>query len=409
MLVHSLDESFINFPEFRQRPSTSASEVLRSTEGSNVASVLFLLKNGDRQDQYRFRMIKHYFTLLFPTLRLEVRKPPQDQPRIVVEKRVTHHELPLDWIGAGIAEMIIILTHIVAERHKVIVLDEPELHLHPHSQRLLRDFLRQASKLNQIIVVTHSPQFVDPQTTESIIVVREITARSHIRKLAKNFLTEAQEHKVSQNLLAQEKEFLFSRSVLLVEGPTEYGAMSILAKRMKKGFDENGVSLVSVEGNYFGLMIRLLRGLGFSWSVMCDRDAVANISRGSIKVDGKEIKTSQVFHSLHDAGLLSPSEISELHHAQSQITLSKKGKSSAETYPVAQVTTLSKIAAAHRFNVLPTDFEGLFSKEGQGQLLRRAQEAYGRTKRLQGIYLAQYVKTVPLELRRVILQVTSSQ
>src|SRR2546425_3790706 len=129
LLVNSFANSFIYFPEFRQRPSITGSEVLRSTAGTDVASVLFLLKNGERDAQRKFRLIKRYFSLLFPTLRMEVSKPAGAQPRILVEKKAIHHELPLDWIGAGIAEMIIILTHIVKERHKVVVLDEPELHL----------------------------------------------------------------------------------------------------------------------------------------------------------------------------------------------------------------------------------------------------------------------------------------
>ena len=113
---------------------------------------------------------------------------------------------------------------------------------------------------------------------ESVLIVREIRARSQVRRLPKDFLTLEQNKKISSNLLAQEKEFLFSRSVLLVEGSTEYGAMPILAKRMAKSFDENGVTLVSVEGNYFGLMLKLLDGFGFSWYALCDKDALLNIS-----------------------------------------------------------------------------------------------------------------------------------
>ena len=184
--------------------------------------------------------------------------------------------------------------------------------------------------------------------------------------------------------------------------------MPILAKRLKRGFDENGVSIVSVEGNYFGLMIKLLRGLGFPWRALCDRDAMINISRGTIKEDGEAVKTSQVFHSLYDADLLSTSQLLQLREAQSQIGSAKNTVGNAEIYRASQIGKLDKIATAHRFHVLSTDFEGLFSKQGHGQLIRRAREIHGRTKRLQGVYLAQTVKAVPQELRRVIFQVTSA-
>ena len=409
--MNSFTNSFIYFPEFRQRPGITGSEVLRSTEGIHVASMLFLLKNGEREAQRKFRVIKRYFSLIFPTLRMEVTKPPNAQPRILVEKRSTHHELPLDWIGAGIAEMLIFLTHMVKERHKVIILDEPELHLHPHSQRLLRDFLREASTQNQIIIVTHSPQFVNLEDIDSIVVVREVRARSQVMRLQDNALTPEEKRKISTNLLAQEKEFLFSRNVLLVEGSTEYGAMPILARRMKKSFDENGVSLISVEGNYFGLLIKLLEGFAFSWRAICDRDALLNISRGKIMKPEGDIKTSQVFHSLHNANLLSTVELAQLQNAQAQITTlgaRKTKETHPERYPNTLFAELNKIARRHKFEVLVPDFEGLFAKENHDRLVRMSRD-YGPNKRLQGIYLAQNAKKIPHQLQEVISQISSRE
>lgn len=407
LLTQLLDDSFIYFPEFRQRPGITGAEVLRSTAGIDVASVLFLLKNGEKEAQRKFQLIKRYFSLLFPTLRVEVAKPPNNQPRILVEKKSTRHELPLDWTGAGIAEMLIILTHIVSERHKVIVLDEPELHLHPHSQRLLRDFLRDASATNQIVIVTHSPQFVDLADLDSITLLREVKARTQTRRLPSDLLTSDEREKVFTTLLAQEKEFLFSRTVLLVEGPTEYGAMPILAKKMGKSFDENGVSLVSVEGNYFGLMIKLLDGFEFSWHAMCDKDALMNISRGTITESGRVIKASQVFNSLHNAALLSKADIAELRTAADRIKSLKDGGKGAETYPESQFTRLNKIANRCGFKVLVPDFEGLFAREGRGRLIRMSNQAHGSNKRLKGVYLANKTKKIPNDLRQVISQVSN--
>ncbi len=154
-LVRLLGEAFFLFPEFRLRPQATSSEVLRSTEGTNAASVLFHLKNGDKVQQDRFRRIQTYFTKLFPTLKFEMYKPRGAAPRVVIEKVRTGHELPIENVGAGIAEMLIILTHVVAEQNKVFALDGPELHLHPHSQRLLSRFLRESSIQNQLVLATH--------------------------------------------------------------------------------------------------------------------------------------------------------------------------------------------------------------------------------------------------------------
>ncbi len=290
-LVRLLGEGFLSFPEFRLRPQATGSEVSRSTEGTNATSVLFLLKNGTKPQQERFRKIQTYFTKLFPTLKFDLSKPLGAPPRILVEKIRTGHELPVENMGAGIAEMLIILSHIVGEQNKVFVLDSPELHLHPHSQRLLSSFLKESSLQNQIILVTHSPYFVDLNDVEHVILIKDHGGTSVCTQLPEGYFKEDERKILSKNIRYEEKEFLFSRSVLLVEGLTEYGALPIIARKLGKDFDEYGVSVVSVGGNYFGLLMKILKGFELPWKAMCDSDTLTNITR-KISIDGVEYSTS---------------------------------------------------------------------------------------------------------------------
>src|SRR5207245_2880769 len=222
-------ESLFLFPEFRQRPQRAAAEVLSSPEGSQVAAVLFNLKNGTREERKKFEKIQEYFSSLFPTLKLNVTK---QGPTIVIEKTQTGHEVPLEFIGAGIAQMIILLTHIVGSEARVFLVDGPELHLHPHSQRLLQKFFEESTANNQLLVITHSPQFVNLQEPDSIILIREIGGRSHVIRLDHDYLNEEDKTRLSRIVRSEDKEFLFSRRVLLVEGETEYGAIPLLAQKL---------------------------------------------------------------------------------------------------------------------------------------------------------------------------------
>lgn len=213
-------ESLFIFPEFRQRPQRAAADVLSSTEGSQVAAVLFNLKNGTPKERKKFEKIQEHFSSLFPTLKLNVMK---QGPTIVIEKKQTGHEVPLELVGAGIAEMIILLTHIVGSEGKVFAVDAPELHLHPHSQRLLQNVFEESTSNNQLLIITHSPQFVDLRSPDSIILIREVEGRSHVIRLKEDYLSDEDKNKLSRIVRSEEKEFLFSRRVLLVEGETEYG------------------------------------------------------------------------------------------------------------------------------------------------------------------------------------------
>jgi len=72
-------------------------------------------------------------------------------------------DLPIKYLGSGV-EMIISLLFLetmasFSNEKLVILIDEPELHLHPSLQYKLADYLKNISKTHQVIVSTHSPIF----------------------------------------------------------------------------------------------------------------------------------------------------------------------------------------------------------------------------------------------------------
>jgi predicted ATP-dependent endonuclease of OLD family len=72
-------------------------------------------------------------------------------------------DLPIKYLGSGV-EMVISLLFLetmasLSKQKLVILIDEPELHLHPSLQYKLSDYLEEISKTHQVIVSTHSPIF----------------------------------------------------------------------------------------------------------------------------------------------------------------------------------------------------------------------------------------------------------
>jgi AAA15 family ATPase/GTPase len=73
-------------------------------------------------------------------------------------------QVPLNSIGSGF-EMIFSLIYsyylsIQNNRKIIILIDEPELHLHPDIQKKFVEFLLKISKNSQVILTSHSPIFV---------------------------------------------------------------------------------------------------------------------------------------------------------------------------------------------------------------------------------------------------------
>ena len=72
------------------------------------------------------------------------------------------HSHSSDGLGDGIVSLLFVVDALYdSQEEDIIVIDEPELSLHPAYQRRLSSLLAEYSKTRQIVCSTHSPYFVD--------------------------------------------------------------------------------------------------------------------------------------------------------------------------------------------------------------------------------------------------------
>ena len=65
----------------------------------------------------------------------------------------------------------------------MIIIDEPELGLHPEAIRILSELVQDAAKRTQIIVATQSPLLLDQFAIEDIVVVNRKDGQSTFERL----------------------------------------------------------------------------------------------------------------------------------------------------------------------------------------------------------------------------------
>ena len=150
----------------------------------------------------------------------------------------------------------------------VLGIEEPELYLHPHAQRsLARQFEDLAAAGNQIFISTHSTHFLDITQADRIVVVErcpddEEETCTSIRVSSIDELVAARKslHPNRNPTPASVRAFLanvrtsemaepyFSRSTVIVEGPSEREALPIFCRHMGFDPDLHGVSIVSAGG-----------------------------------------------------------------------------------------------------------------------------------------------------------------
>ncbi len=68
---------------------------------------------------------------------------------------------------------------------KTLIIDEPELGLHPEAMALLAEFIENTAQKTQIIIATQSPALVDYFSVEDIIVANRKEGASTFERLKK--------------------------------------------------------------------------------------------------------------------------------------------------------------------------------------------------------------------------------
>ena len=186
-------------------------------------------------------------------------------------------------------------------RNALILVDEPELHLHPKWQRtLLQLFSTLAEKTgNQFLFATHSPMFVSPDSIQFVSRVFSREQRSHILRLDTAQLPEAK-HLLSIINSQNNERLFFADEVILVEGVSDRIFFEALLDKFGRG--RNGgpiIEVISVGGKgLFQAYAKVLHACQIEFSIVADLDYVEQVGtdavKGLFRVDTKEIKSDVI-------------------------------------------------------------------------------------------------------------------
>ncbi|MBU8567910.1 AAA family ATPase [Virgibacillus pantothenticus] len=165
----------------------------------------------------------------------------------------------------------------------MLVIEEPEAHLHPSMQRQLLKFLKQNledKKVRQIFVTTHSTHITGALSLDELICLYRADNETQVSYPGKVFGTNEESKKYVQRFLdATKSNMLFAEKIILVEGLAEQLLMSIFAEYVGKSLEDYHVAVINVGGKYFDHFLNLFNtnnSLAINRKVVCitDRDPV---------------------------------------------------------------------------------------------------------------------------------------
>lgn len=213
----------------------------------------------------------------------------------------------LDELGTGQEQVLaLVFAHAYAraffeEGSIVLVIEEPEAHLHPLAQEWLGRLIRMMSRDGlQVILTTHSPAFVDILGLEGLVLVRKPGESTAVTQLTRADLAAScvlhgsdAESTDDEAILpfyasAATSEILaglFARKVVLVEGQTEGMALPTLL--LKAGLDtvKRGIAVIPVLGKgNLAKWWRFFNAYGLPVYVIFDNDG-KNDKEGARRMD----------------------------------------------------------------------------------------------------------------------------
>lgn len=142
----------------------------------------------------------------------------------------------------------------------LLLIEEPEAHLHPQLQELVHSFFEKNSNRDnvQVIYTSHSPTLISRIGIDKVVILFENAHRIVSLSLSESNLDDRDKYYLERYLDVTKSQMLFAKGIIFVEGICEALILPCLAKLVDRPFDKYAVTIVNVDGVSFEPFSKLL-------------------------------------------------------------------------------------------------------------------------------------------------------
>ena len=156
----------------------------------------------------------------------------------------------------GIRELLVLLTHLHNDAHEYLIIDEPELNLHPQFQSFFMQEVRKivsaptAGAKKSIFLITHSPFIVDLKSIDDLCSVFSFSA-DHSPPTSISNLGEGEGERFASlisRLNVHHKQLFFSDNPIFVEGTLDAQIIEAIQEQRQVSVTAAGSCIIDVGG-----------------------------------------------------------------------------------------------------------------------------------------------------------------
>lgn len=145
--------------------------------------------------------------------------------------------------GAGIREALRIVLDYEFKKPSILLVEEPEIHLHPALEIAMMTYLKRISDDCQVFITTHSTNFLDTADMRNVYLIHQDGATD----------VEQVDYSIAETAIPRElgmrlsSFFMFERLVF-VEGPTDEAILREFATSLRTNLGQSNVGFVTMGG-----------------------------------------------------------------------------------------------------------------------------------------------------------------